>query len=285
MKPRVIPYDPKECLECLLHSRSSVIGRDEAARLIRMDRARAFVETFTRLAGGGDPLKGLKRRLNEAALKLVPGLGVQGYRGLLELMARANGVDWGMKDHEFDPGDAPRLLAGDPVYRGIDPGRAASMAREASTVAIVLDNSGEAVLDLWSAGRLMDLGHRVYVVARERPYEVDVTVEEATMLAEALGVDVEVYPTTGPYPVFHPESRGSPGWRRVTGADLVIVKGIANFEAAVENPGGVDGGLLFLLRAKCIPIASFFRVGLGTPIIASPGGLSSPSNQSPAGLE
>lgn len=261
-----VPFDLEECLECMLYSRKSVLSREEAREKIVVDRAGLFVESYARIAGLGDPLAREKQILNSMAMRIAGGIVFNGYRDLLALMALANGVDWGMKDYVVDYsspstilGDADRVVwLGDPLTK----------LQHARSIAIVLDNAGEALVDILAASWLMDQGKHVALIARSQPYEVDVTDGEARELVRTLGVGVDVYSTGSRYPVFHPQAYNSTGWRIVRESDIVLVKGIANFEAAVENPvDEVWGKLVFLLRAKCKPIASFFSVPLGTPLV------------------
>ncbi|MEB3788260.1 MAG: ARMT1-like domain-containing protein [Desulfurococcales archaeon] len=249
----------------MLHARPGVLASSEAQYYLENDRTLGFVESYARMAGQGDPLEGLKRELNERVLHIASGgLEFEDYRGLLEVLAAANGVDWGMKDYTFKPGQAGMLLdtggvkwIGDPV----------GLVEEAESVAIVVDNAGEAVIDLLAARWLVERGHRVVMVARSLPYEVDVTAGELRELAARLGVDVEVYETGGRLPVFHPSSLDSPGGRAVRDANVILSKGIANFEAALENTGLSLSRLVFLLRAKCRPIASWAGVSVGVPLV------------------
>ncbi|MEB3861507.1 MAG: ARMT1-like domain-containing protein [Desulfurococcales archaeon] len=261
--PVETPWDPVECLECILHARPG-LGRDEARVMIARDRTRAFVETYARLAGGGDPLRGLKDRLNRGVKELAAGLEPQDYEHALRLMATANGVDWGMRGHKYTLED---LVTGRGVVwiPGVDP--VVEAVEGSRRIALLLDNAGEAVIDVAVAGWLARRGHEVTLVAREEPYEVDVTYREAGELVESLGVEgVRLVSTGSRYPAPHPMA-STMARRILMESDLVLSKGIANYEAATENPG--RWRIVFLLRAKCGPIARQYSVARGTPLVVA----------------
>ncbi len=256
------PWDPVECLECILHARPG-LGRGEAQKMIAGDRTRAFVETYARLARGGDPLKGLKERLNRGVKRLAAGLTIQDYEHALRLMATANGVDWGMRGHTYTLED---LVTGRGVVWVPGADTVISAVRSSHRIALLLDNAGEAVVDVIAASWLAQKGHEVTLIARGEPYEVDVTHGEVEELVESLGAGVKVVSTGSRYPAPHPMA--SPKARRILEeTDIVLSKGIANYEVATENPG--RWRIVFLLRAKCGPIARQYGVPQGTPLVVA----------------
>ncbi len=274
--------DPVECPACLVVSR--VLGlrsaRVEArhyphflARLAslvaRGGRTRAFVESFELLeaVAGRNPSAETKAKLNEAMLgargvveKLLEGRGVA---GLLGVAAAANAVDVEMLDYRFG-GDLLSALGEEPRLIGVEEDELEGL--RGARIAWLLDNAGEAVVDMLVAARLASMGAKVVLYARSLDYETDVTAEEAARLVEELGLTLEVRGSGTRYPPHHP---ASPTREELERYDAVVAKGIANLEAALEAP--LRGPrLVALLRAKCGPLARLLRVPKGKPVIVDP---------------
>ena len=246
-----------------------------ASLVARGGRTRAFVESYAllELLAGGNPSKGRKEALNRAMVEargrivalLEERLEARGGAGLLEVAAAANAVDVEMLGYRFE-GSLLEVLGEKPVYHGIT-AEEVEGALKGARIAWLLDNAGEAVVDILAAGLLAErLGARITLYARSLDYETDVTATEAQRLASELGVGIEVRGSGGRYPPHHPESRTR---SELEDYDVVILKGIANLEAALEAP--LEKPLtVSLLRAKCRPLARLFGVEKGTPIVTDP---------------
>jgi uncharacterized protein with ATP-grasp and redox domains len=282
------PLDPLECVLCLVHGRLQQLGGrlDLEARMLGYiaglvarwsSRTDVFVDSYeylTRLLGGRDPYGERRRLLNERALRLLPRLGLDEMDapGLVSLMAAANGVDIDMPGYLVDDSRVFRGLSEQPQWSGTGPEELEQLLARTREIVLVLDNAGEAVFDIAAASRLARLtGARLYLVARSRPYEVDVTASMVAELKHRLAPEAVLVETGGRYPVFHP--RSAPEARRLLRGRgrLVLSKGIANLEAYMDNPGSVGEGAeaLFLLRAKCGPLARFFGVALADPVVVT----------------
>ncbi len=206
------------------------------------------------------PLWQVKRLLNRRALGLLPRVypRMSSAGGLLEVLAWANRVDFGLPWQPRDPfaGALVRVEHG-----------AVEALEGAGSVAILLDNAGEAVFDVAAALRLASQGYRVALVARWWEYEVDVTAWEARRLlrrvGEVLGLDargVEVLAVKARLPAPALEGYAS----RLAGEfDLVVSKGIANMEALMEYCMIPPGKVLVALAAKCPPFSAELGVPLG----------------------
>jgi len=282
------PLDPLECVLCLVHGRLQSLRGDLGleARMLGYiaslvakwsSRTDVFVESYDymlRLLGELDPYRSRKERLNAAAAKIVAGLSIDEMDAaeLLSLMAAANGVDIDMPGYRVDDSRVFRGLRDQPQWLGVSAEEAAERVAAAERIVVVLDNAGEAVVDVVAASRLAGLaGARLYLVARSLPYEVDVTVREVVEIRDRYAPRAEVVGTGGRFPVFSP--RSSPEARRLLQGrnTVVLAKGIANLEAYMDNPSSVADGVfpLFLLRAKCGPLAQFFDVALADPVAAA----------------
>ncbi len=270
------PLDPVRCTFCLVYSRlKPLIDRpDLGTRMLAfleeaMERGDPLPEIFVSsyeyqamLLGQPDPLKRVKKLLNQKFSYLVSGLRLEtmSVKALLETMAKANSVDIDMPGYR--QGTEPGTLGGTVYWI---PGGAHRLVEEASSIAVVLDNAGEAVVDLAVAGELARRGYKVWLIARGEAFETDVTVGE---VREMVTGNVEgLVSTGGRHPAFSP--RASPEARRVLETvDAVISKGIANLEAFLDNPGGLEPKTLLLLRAKCGPVAQALGVERSAPVAA-----------------
>ncbi len=241
-----------------------------ASLVKRGGRTRAFVESFVALEvlAGGNPYQGEKDEINEAMLKLVEVLEERfeefSTLELLEASAAANAVDVAMLDYSFE-GRLEALLDEKPVYAYTSRERVGKLLENAADIALILDNAGEAVVDLVVAKLLSERGYKVTIYARSRPYETDITVEEARRLAERIGLHAEVRGSGSAYPPHHPASNAR---REVEKHELVLAKGIANLETSLEAP--LPNTTISLLRAKCKPLARLFNTRLAAPIVTEP---------------
>jgi len=277
------------CMYCLYLARFLNRGDfEEVLERVRGlgSRTDVFTETYG-IVADGDPYRERKAGLNLRVLGLVgmlptDGLGVE---WLLRLGAAANVVDIEVPGYSFDEAVLERLgrEVGRVVFRA--PREAVvRLVESASRVVYLLDNAGEAVFDVFVGLMLALRGARVYFVARSMPYEVDVTVDEAEWLvervAQQLGVGgllgrVEVVGTGGRYSGFALRRVDERVVDLMASADVVVSKGIANFEAYLDYREDVEeviGGdrLVFLLCAKCPVLAGLFGVDRGTPVVFSP---------------
>ncbi|MCE4606812.1 MAG: ARMT1-like domain-containing protein [Desulfurococcales archaeon] len=263
---------PVHCKKCLVESRSEydVLSKSQleeiASRVEELGRTRVFVETYGELVAklGVDPLSDEKRKLNKEIAEITPHdlFKSKGFREILPILATANAVDWGMVGYEYNIDD---ILSGweDTVILDMP-------EMDLGRIVIILDNAGEAVLDLLAGERLHELGYEVVLLARSLPYETDIILSEAEWLAGYLGVDLPILGTGSRYPATFINEMPDNIKGLIEVSDLVLAKGIANLEAAMESiPDDMKGKFYHLLRAKCIPMMELFGVPQSTPIVTS----------------
>ncbi len=217
----------------------------------------------------GEDLEHVKEELNSHALTILPRVAGRSMddRRWLALVAAANSIDYRMPWI----GDTPRLEL-DTQRTLVDPA-AVEHARRAGSIVILLDNAGEAVFDLAYGLVKASQGVDVTLVAKERPYETDVTYREVLRLlpevAEVLGVDpgaVRVASTGTEYPAPLKWRVDEAVVKPILSADLVVSKGIANLEALMETCWIPRDRTVVALRAKCPPIARALGTVLGRAV-------------------
>lgn len=141
---------------------------------------------------------------------------------------------------------------------------ACRLLSSARKVVYILDNAGEALLDLETVRALNGMGLEVYVMAKSGAYQNDVTVTEAEDLgfsdyARVVGTGSDC---AGPLPGELSEE----AMELLSTVDVILAKGMANFEAFKEwcPPRPV----IHVLLAKCVPVASAVGVAVGEGAIA-----------------
>ncbi len=236
-----------------------------------------FVETFKDLAmllGVRDPYRRVKGELNKVFLEKYLAsserLPAKSIGEVLELMATANGVDVELPDLGRDT-KRNRIWNDRARVEWFDRTHVLNLFDNAERVTVVLDNMGEVVVDLLAAKWFVDKGCRVLLVARGEPYEVDVTFNELVELIGELGLDargLEIVSAGSSYPFYSPYTpRGVV--KRVLESDIVLVKGMGNAEAYIENPLTSPDKTVLLFRAKCKVFAAILGVNLLASVIVS----------------
>ena len=211
--------------------------------------------------GTDDPYREAKRVSNEVAMKLLPrardiiARAAPGDRlrtaALLSIVG--NVMDFGIKGGLPDP----TMLEGAfdaLVEQGLGRDDTDEMARllgPGRKVAYLTDNCGEVVLDQLLLEELGALGCRVTLVVKGDPILTDATREDVELLGLASLVEEVV--DTGPLAVGVDLRTVPEGTRAaIEGADLVIAKGMANFESLSDTD---MRPIVYMLRTKCDPVA------------------------------
>jgi uncharacterized protein with ATP-grasp and redox domains len=270
-----------ECFDCLIsrvvHSCVLADRRGDAPRVAAICAARlaelrdipvpqpVVASELHRLSlrelGVRDPYAGVKAASTDAVLAacraIRPRLAT--FRDFVTASIIGNTFDHGVKGHEI----ADDFLAffDEEFARGLAIDDCDEIERLLGRVVYATDNCGEIVLDRLLIGYLADRGARVTVAVRDGPILNDATIEDA----RSLGLDrvAERLTTTG-----GGSEIGVPLDRiptdlaeAIARADLVIAKGMANYESLSEY--GDLPPVAFLLAAKCRPIASRLGIGVG----------------------
>lgn len=213
-----------------------------------------------------DPYAEYKRMSNEYVReKLLPALkervrGLSRWQLLRELLLASiatNALDPGVPGYEkIEVGLAVRL--GRDEFEGV-----VRLLSSAHRVAYLLDNAGEAVVDLEVVKALRDMGLEVVAIAKSGAYQNDVTVDEAVEVGFGEVAQVVGSGSDAAGPLLGELSEEA--LELLTGADVVIAKGMANFEAFEEwQP---PRPVVHVLKAKCLPVAVAVRVNVGEDVV------------------
>jgi uncharacterized protein with ATP-grasp and redox domains len=251
--------DPDKAVDAVLAA-AREIGASRPGDVSAEIATRAHRAAYEAL-GTDDPYREAKRVSNQEATKLLPrardmlarAAPADSLRTAALLSIVGNVMDFGIEGGLPDPTmlegtfDA---LVGQGLGRD-DTDAMASLLGTGKRVAYLTDNCGEVVLDRFLLEELAHMGCHVTLVVKGDPILTDATREDVESLGLASLVD-EVM-DTGPLAV-GVDLRTVPGPTRtaIEGADLVIAKGMANYESLS------DSGLrpiAYLLRTKCDPVA------------------------------
>jgi uncharacterized protein with ATP-grasp and redox domains len=114
------------------------------------------------------------------------------------------------------------------------------------------DNAGEIAFDTLVVEELRRLGCRVTVAVKAGPSLNDALMEDAEAVGMTDAADEVI--TTGAAAI-GVRLDEAPGWflDRFRSADLMVAKGMANFETLTETPAPCP--LLYVFRTKCEPVA------------------------------
>jgi uncharacterized protein with ATP-grasp and redox domains len=220
-----------------------------------------------RRSGNPDPYRNLKEEGNQVAMAILP-MARQFYmesenklEALIRIAAAANSMEFGVKGHNFENSTFAKVFKGTlaEVLKG-DLDEVKKLLECFENVLYLTDNAGEVIFDLFVIEKLKEMGKRVVIASKSEPILNDVTADEVRSLAD----DNEVIPS-GPVvgtwlDKITPELSSllfNKDW-------LIISKGMGNFETMSEFDSKLEGRLIYILRAKCEPVAKAFGVAKGS---------------------
>lgn len=215
-------------------------------------------ETY-RILGTDDPYKDLKRRSNDIALELYPEAEAfveaadDRLKAAFLCSVVGNVLDFGIGT-AFDSPEKLREEFGHLLEEGFghdDLPRIRRLLEHGSEVVYLADNCGEVVLDRLALKEIKRLGVKVTFVVKGRPILTDATLADI----DGLGIDEmvdEIIETPGFAVGIDVAELNSGFGERLRSCDLIIAKGMANYESLSETD---IGPVAYLLRTKCDPIA------------------------------
>jgi len=234
-------------------------------------------------SGAKDPHMGVKRRSNEVAKGLLP----EAYKfynaaakngntieALIRIAAAANSMEYGVKGYSYDDdifkGDFVRTLK---EKLNWDMDSIMSAIKERKKILYLTDNAGEIFFDAFLVGKLIEMGKEVVVSPKNAPVINDATTEDLREAIASVGIDIQnrgmlkVIPSGSCIGVSLEEAEEEFMDLFSDNRYLVIAKGMGNYEAISEFEAepelGLKGRLIYILRAKCEPIASSIGVKRG----------------------
>jgi len=224
--------------------------------------------TLKRVTGITVPFAEARERANQVCLKLAARIrgeikdlsDLECFHRLVRLAVAGNEMDfrtvgtgYGVTEKDMDSRlreAASRPLAVDEI------GKLYEAAGEAREVLFLHDNVGEIALDRLLIEELKRLGARVTSALRGGPITSDATVKDGKMV----GLDqVAQVIEAGPDTLGISFEEMSPALKKaLTGTDLILSKGQANYYVLSEHRQEVNAPIAYLIRTKCDLVASEF---------------------------
>jgi len=246
-----------------LHILSSNFPRGmNSAKLATLVHEKAYA-----ISGSNDPYADLKKRSDQAAELVFPKARklVEEANDKLEMAVRVAiagnvldfGIEVGFERPEELVNGFDRLVA-----EGLkinDLAHARKLMRGGGKVLYLLDNCGESVLDRLLVKEIARLGPKVIGVVKGEPVLTDVTMEDAKR-AHLDEVFDELLSTDSFAVGIDADKIGPRLKKELEQADLIVSKGMANFESLSDEP---YRPALFLLRGKCEPVSQLIGAKKG----------------------
>ena len=249
------PARAKEAVRNAAMMLGELFGEDVCSATVATEVHR---ETY-RLLGDDDPYSDLKRKSNEVALELYPaaerfvGSSKDRLRAAFLCAVVGNVLDFGIGtgyDHPSKLRKEFRNLLDEGLGHD-DTARVKAMLKKAGKVVYLADNCGEVVLDRLALKEIKRLGPELTFVVKEEPILTDATLADIKGLGIEDIVD-EVAEAPGFAVGIDLGSLKGPFGKMLRDADIVIAKGMANFESLSETD---IAPIAYLLRTKCNPVA------------------------------
>jgi len=205
------------------------------------------------LIGSKDPYKELKEKSTEIAMKLIPRAEkfIEGSKNRLEaamLVAIAgNSIDFGISGSASSPEDLERKFD-ELIKQGLYHNDFRKMEKYLNgRIVYFTDNCGEIVFDKLVCRELRNIASYITLVPKKYPILTDATYEDVKKLGFDEVVDEII--STGGYAVgIDFKSMPEKLRDRIAEADIIISKGMANYEAFSETN---YKPIAHLLRVKC----------------------------------
>ncbi len=209
--------------------------------------------------GSDDPYSELKERANQIAESLYP--RAEGFvlnssdrlEAACLMSIIGNVLDFGLGIGFDEPEDLSRKFDA-LVEQGLGVNDVAQMRQllvKGSTVVYLMDNCGEIVFDRLLVNELKGIGVRVVGVAKGEPILTDVT--EADLRTTGMDKVFDETATTGSFAIgIDIGLIGQTLRAELEKADLIISKGMANFESLSDLK---FPRVAYLMRTKCRPVA------------------------------
>jgi len=220
-----------------------------------------------------DPYLGLKIRADEVAAEYLDeaerfiASSKDPMRSAILISVIGNIMDFGM-GHAIDDPDEFRKEFKKLVAQGIghdDSEEVKKILRNAKRVIYVFDNCGESQFDKLLIREIKKNGTKVTGVVRGEPILNDVATDDALRIG--LDKELDSLYTTSEFRIgVKLDALDKKLQKEISTADLMIAKGMANFESLSEQYVPIP--LVYILRSKCPPVADALNVPIGINVVA-----------------
>jgi uncharacterized protein with ATP-grasp and redox domains len=218
------------------------------------------------VAGVRDPYREVKKRFNNAALKLYPRMrqlvteSANPLETAIRLAIAGNIIDFGvsgtLREDDLEQTISECL---DADFSGVQVEAFGRAVNDAEEILYIADNAGEIVFDRLLIEQLPI--EKLTVAVKGAPVINDATMEDATLAG--LPQIVEVVDSGSDAPGVILEDCSQSFRDRFNKADLIIAKGQGNYETLSDT----DRNIFFMLKAKCPVIERHIGCAVGTSLL------------------
>ena len=246
----------KEAMIALLRLMGENFNENTVPSVLGSDRGRIIAE----ITGCQDPYKERKQAENQQALEILPDMEKileaaptdEKLRTACKIACLGNVIDYDVPGNNANLVDALKFLEV-PLYID-DTDKLKALIKQGTNLLFLTDNAGEIALDTLLVKELRKLGAHVTVAVKDGPPSLnDALMEDALMVGMDKAADKLI--TTGAKAIGIRLDE-SPKWfiDLYNQADIILAKGMANWETMTETPAPCP--TLYLFRTKCEPVAN-----------------------------
>ncbi len=257
--------DDEELVSKCIDESLKILAENYARKPINAHLATKIHRRVYEILGDDDPYRDVKRRANEAAKKVLPiaekmvSEAEDPFKAAVIASRIGNTFDYGVMGHEVAEDDFReyflKKIRGWVKIGDIEKLRELCKGR----VVYLTDNAGEIFFDTLLMKKIKEICKRLTVVVRGKPIISDATIEDAKLAGVDVIVDELLTNGRGAIGIMV-EELPSKTLDRLRSADIIIAKGMANYECLSESE---FKPIAFLLTAKCKPVASSIGVNVG----------------------
>lgn len=252
---------------------SDIVARKASPKISSAEFATEIHRCAYAIIAKKDPYFELKRRSNSVALgllgraRLFVANSKHPLREAMKLSIAGNLLDFGISGSLESPAQLKKKL-GQVLREPLgwdDSEKIERLILDSDEIVFLADNCGEIVFDGVLIEEIRKAGPKVILVVKGEPILTDVTKRDL----KGLGLENianEIIETEGIAVGLNLWERGVniEVKRRMRSADLIVSKGMANFEAVSEHEWKA---VAYLLRTKCEPVSKALRVRQDASII------------------
>lgn len=147
-----------------------------------------------------------------------------------------------------------------------DVSRALELIEKADNVVMILDNAGEAVLDRLLAEVLRNKGKNVIAIIKGGAFQNDVSVNDVYYAELEKSFSSVIDTGSDASSIFLSDVKKEVV-DAIWGADVIISKGMANYEYLTEVEHLIEKPIIYMFVAKCNPVSINSGVPLGKPAV------------------
>ncbi|NPA62688.1 MAG: DUF89 domain-containing protein [Methanococci archaeon] len=227
-----------------------------------------------KISGNSDPYKTLKEKANKIALKYLEkvrkmsdeGDDLERLRKKVLAAIAGNVIDFGAYSVEVDiekmiEETLNGTLALDNSRELLDDLK----NKDVKKVLYICDNAGEIIFDRVLMEEIKKYGKEIVAVVKGKPILNDATLEDAKIAKiDEIGRVI----TTGSDIIgVILEECSSEFIKEFETADIIVAKGMGNYESLTEYEDRIKKPIYYILKAKCKPVADHIGVNVGDNVL------------------